>query len=83
MVFLTLYKGAAIGEEKGQTRSLNSVEEAVQIGQESGLYYDIYNTTTGRMIDWNEINVKVDDGWYYDESELMWKKYSEGMSFAY
>ena len=30
---------------------------------------------TGKVIDWNEINVRDDEDWYYDENEYLWKKF--------
>ena len=53
---------------------VETIEKAIQIGQKSGAYYEIFDTKTCRLIDWNEVNVKVEDDWYYDEGELMWKK---------
>ena len=81
-VFLTIYPNNIKGRGKKQTRSFTSIEEAVRFGQETGLFYDIFDTVTGRNIDWCEVNEPIDDGWYYDEAELVWKKYRIEDSFS-
>ena len=77
MVLLTIYREKAEGKIRRCSRTCKSVYEAVQVGQNSGYYYDIYDIAAGRIIDWNEINVKEDDGWYYDNADLTWKKVPE------
>jgi hypothetical protein len=77
MVILTIFKAASEGRKKRQTRNFNSIAEAIRYGQISGLYYEIFDTLTGRYIDWEEVNMTIDDGWYYDETELLWKKHRE------
>jgi hypothetical protein len=55
-----------------------SLEKAVQLGQRSGRYYEIFDLASGRTVDWTEVNYKEenDDAWYYDEVEMLWKKQS-------
>lgn len=77
MVLLTIYREVAEGKIRRRSRSYESVYDAVQAGQNSGFFYDIYDITTGRIIDWSEINVREDDGWYYDEADFTWKKAQE------
>ena len=77
MVILTIFKAANEGRNKIQTRNFNSITEAIRYGQISGQYYEVFDTITGRHIDWEEVNVTIDDGWYYDEAELIWKKHRE------
>ncbi len=77
MVILTVFKEAAGSGIKRQTRNFNTVNDAVRYGQISGLYYEVFDTLTGRCIDWEEVNMTISDGWYYDETELIWKKYRE------
>jgi hypothetical protein len=77
MVILTIFKAAGEGKAKRQSRNFNSIYDAVRYGQISGSYYEVFDTVSGRHIDWEEINETADDGWYYDESELIWKKQRE------
>ena len=56
---------------------VESVETAICIGQASGLFYEIFDMTNGRTIDWTEVNFKEEEEWYYDEDELLWKKHAE------
>ena len=74
MVILTIFKAAAEGRRQRQTRNFTSVIEAVRYGQISGLYYEVFDTVSGRRIDWEEVNITLDDEWYYDETEQIWKK---------
>ena len=80
MVLLTIYRKKAEGKIRRCSRTYESVYEAVQAGQNSGFFYDIYDITSRRIIDWNEINVNEDDGWYYDDADFTWKKVPEDIS---
>jgi hypothetical protein len=71
MILLTVYKESAGKKEK---REFAMLQEAIEFGQRTGLDYDIYDPHSNKVIDWNEINVREDDGWYYDEQEYLWKK---------
>jgi hypothetical protein len=71
MILLTVYKESAGKKEK---REFARMQEAIEFGQRTGLDYEIYDPVSGKVIDWNEINVCEDDGWYYDEKEFLWKK---------
>jgi hypothetical protein len=82
MVLLTIYKNT--NEETGNKtpqKTIDSLEEsvekAIQIGQSCQQYYEIFDMCTGRTIDWNEVNYKGEDEWYYDETEYIWKKREE------
>lgn len=75
MILLTVYKESAGKKEK---REFARLQEAIEFGQRTGLDYEIYDPVTGKVIDWNEINVREDDGWYYDEMEYLWKKFKSG-----
>ena len=77
MVILTIFKAANECRKQRQTRNFNSITEAIRYGQISGQYYEIFDTLTGRHIDWEEVNEIIDDGWYYDDPELIWKKHNE------
>ena len=61
--------------------TVESIEEAIWIGQKSGLFYEVRDMKSGRTIDWNEVNIKAEEDWYYDETEMIWKKRSEAESF--
>ncbi len=52
------------------------LQEAIEFGQKTGSYYDIFDPGTGTFLDWNEINFSEEDEWYYDENEFIWKKFS-------
>jgi len=71
MILLTVYKEVAGKKEK---REFSRLQEAIEFGQRSGSDYEIYDPVTGKIIDWNEVNVREDDGWYYDEQEFLWKR---------
>jgi hypothetical protein len=72
MILLTIYKETAGKREKMEFARL---QEAIEFGQKTGSDYEIYDPVTGKVIDWNEINVSEDDDWYYDEKEFLWKKF--------
>ncbi|MEI7723928.1 MAG: hypothetical protein WCK09_02435 [Bacteroidota bacterium] len=72
MILLTVYKDPA---GKRENREFVRLQEAIEFGQKTGSDYEIYDPVTGKVIDWNEINVREDDGWYYDEQEYLWKKF--------
>ncbi len=72
MILLTVYKEPAGKREK---REFARMQEAIEFGQKTGSDYEIYDPLTGKVIDWNEINIHEDDGWYYDEKEYLWKKF--------
>ncbi len=72
MILLTVYKESAGKKEK---REFAQIREAIEFGQQSGSDYEIWDPATGKVIDWNEINVRDDDDWYYDEKEYLWKKF--------
>jgi hypothetical protein len=71
MLLLTVYKEPAGKREKKEFARL---QEAIEFGQKTGADYEIYDPVTGKVIDWNEINVREDEDWYYDEQEYLWKK---------
>jgi hypothetical protein len=72
MILLTVYKESAGQKEK---REFARIQDAIEFGQKTGSDYEIYDPVTGTVIDWNEINVCEDDGWYYDDREYLWKKF--------
>jgi hypothetical protein len=71
MLLLTVYREPAGEKEK---REFARIREAIEFGQRTGLDYEIYDPVTGKVIDWNEINVREDDDWYYDDKEYLWKR---------
>jgi hypothetical protein len=71
MILLTVYKEPAGKREK---REFSRIQEAIEFGQKTGSDYEIYDPITGKIIDWNEINVREEEDWYYDEKEYLWKK---------
>jgi hypothetical protein len=72
MILLTVYREPAGRREK---REFARLQEAIEFGQKTGSDYEIYDPMTGKVIDWNEINVREDEDWYYDEKEYLWKKF--------
>lgn len=72
MILLTVYKESAGKKEK---REFAQIQEAIEFGQKTGSDYEIWDPVTGKVIDWNEINVRDDEDWYYDEKEYLWKKF--------
>jgi hypothetical protein len=75
MVLLKLHKEHE-NRRKKETTLMGSIEEAIEAGQGSGLYYEVIDLASGRIIDWNEVNIRPEEDWYYDESEMIWKRYS-------
>jgi len=71
MILLTVYKDPVGKREK---REFIRLQDAIEFAQKTGSDYEIYDPVSGKVIDWNEINVQEDDGWYYDEKEYLWKK---------
>ena len=71
MILLTVYREP---EGKKEKREFALLQEAIEFGQRTGSDYEIYDPLTGKVIDWNEINVRDDEEWYYDEKEYIWKK---------
>lgn len=74
MVYLTLFCTGRNHRKNRVSLEFRTLMEAVEFGQQSGDDYEIYDPVSGRNIDWNEINVRDDEEWYYDEQELTWKK---------
>jgi len=77
MILLKTYKesnGMTASSKRMSESKVASVEEAIRIGQKSGLFYEIFDTVSGRVIDWNEVNIREEEDWYYDEIEMIWKK---------
>jgi hypothetical protein len=71
MILLTMYREP---EGKKENREFARLQDAIEFGQKAGTYYDIFDPGTGKVIDWNEINFKEEDDWYYDDYEQIWKK---------
>jgi len=74
MLLLTVYKEPLGKREK---REFARIQDAIEFGQKTGSDYEIYDPRTGKVIDWNEINVREDDDWYYDEKEYLWKRFKQ------
>ena len=72
MILLTVYREPA---GKRENREFSRLQEAIEFGQKTGSDYEIYDPMTGKVIDWNEVNVRDDEDWYYDEQEYLWKKF--------
>jgi hypothetical protein len=72
MILLTVYKESAGKREK---REFTRLQEAIEFGQRTGSDYEIYDPASGKVIDWNEINVREEEEWYYDENEYLWKRF--------
>jgi hypothetical protein len=82
MVQLTIYKESnnSLWDKNHKEiiqAEVETIEKAILLGQNSGAYYEVFDTKTCRLIDWNEVNIKEEDPWYYDEAEMMWKKHAE------
>jgi len=82
MVILTIYKESNNSlwdknRKEGFVTEVETIEKAIHLGQQSGAYYEAFDTKSCRMIDWNEVNIRNEDPWYYDEVEMIWKKNSE------
>ena len=71
MILLTVYREPAGRREK---RVFARLQEAIEFGQKTGSDYEIFDPVTGKVIDWNEVNVREEEEWYYDEKECLWKK---------
>jgi len=72
MIILTLYKEPQGKREKMEFALL---KDAIEFGQYSGCCYDIYDTVSGKGTDWDEINFRDEDEWYYDDNEFLWKRF--------
>jgi len=87
MILLTLYKEPEGRKEK---KEFSLMHEAIEFGQKTGYYFDVFDPVSGRHTDWDEINAREEDEWYYDEKEYLWKKlkpeevnYVEALSHKY
>jgi hypothetical protein len=78
MILLTVYRDP---EGKREKREFAQLQDAIEFGQKTGSDYEIYDPATGKVIDWNEINVRDEEDWYYDENESLWKKFSADDGF--
>ncbi len=78
MILLTVYKESAGKREK---REFARLQEAIEFGQKTGSDYEIYDPVSGKVIDWNEINVRDDEDWYYDEKDYLWKRFKQEEEF--
>jgi hypothetical protein len=62
-------------KEENINHEFESLDEAVNFGQNSGNDYEIFDIKNILIIDWNQINMPVtDERFFYDDSELIWKK---------
>lgn len=73
MILITIYREPS---GKKENREFARLQDAIHYGQGTGAGYEVYDPSTGRVIDWNEVNAGEDDGWYYDDRELVWKRCS-------
>jgi len=71
MIQITIYREPSGNKEK---RAFARLRDAILYGQGTGTGYEVYDPSTGRVIDWNEVNVRDDDGWFYDDRENIWKR---------
>ena len=71
MITLTVYRQP---EGKRENQEFTLLQDAIEFGQKTGSDYEIFDPRSGKVIDWNEINVRDEDDWYYDENEFLWKK---------
>jgi len=71
MIQITIYREPSGNKEK---RAFARLRDAILYGQGTGSGYEVYDPSTGRVIDWNEVNVRDDDGWFYDDRENIWKR---------
>ena len=78
MILLTVYTEP---EGNKENREFALLQDAIDFGQKTGSDYDIYDPGTGKLIDWNEINVREEDEWYYDDKESLWKKFNSTDGF--
>lgn len=74
MVYLTLFCTGKNNRKNRVSLEFRTLLEAVEFGQRSGDDYEIFDPVTGRNIDWNEINIRNEEEWFYDEKEMAWKK---------
>lgn len=71
MIKLTIHHGAGERKEK---REFRAISEAIEFGQRTGCDYEIFDPASGRLIDWNEINIREEEEWYYDADDMSWKR---------
>lgn len=79
MVYLITYpeQKSTFSKKENANREeilMRTIEEAIQEGQQTGLYYEVYDPQSGRVIDWNEVNIHEQEEWFYDEHDMIWKK---------
>ena len=74
MFLVTIYSQSPGKRKRNRHLEFATIQQAVDYGQNSVKLYDIFDTTSFRIIDWLEINMKIDDGWVYNEDESLWEK---------
>ena len=73
--YILTFFDAADQKDENINHVFESLDEALNFGQNSGKFYEIFDIKNILIIDWNQVNMPVtDEGWYYDDSELIWKK---------
>lgn len=51
-----------------------SPEAAIRRGRQSGCAYMIEDLSTGKTYDCEEIDMREEEDWFYDETEMIWKR---------
>jgi hypothetical protein len=74
MVVVKYFNNTPSGPAEIMQHNFRNFPEALMAARRSGTYFDLCDTRSGRTFTWEECTLGEDDGWYYDESEALWKK---------
>ena len=78
MYLLTLITQPFGKRKKNKFKEFSKIQDAIEYGQSTGKVYDIFDSENFRIIDWTEIHQKSEEGWVYNEQDLIWEKEKEG-----
>ncbi|MEI6433811.1 MAG: hypothetical protein WCP32_03125 [Bacteroidota bacterium] len=78
MIYLKLFKGKKAINKKVEIREFATIEAAIKVGRRSGCAWVIDDPLQGKTFDSEEIELREEEDWYYDETEQLWKRIPGG-----
>ena len=80
MIYLKLFKANKSSRKNVEIREFDTIEAAICVGQKSGYAWAIDDPLSGKTYDSDEIELREEEDWYYDETEQIWKRIPGGSS---
>ncbi len=74
MVNLKLYQEGKQTGNSTEIMKFDSLEAAVRFGRQCGCGWEARDLQTGTTCNSDEVEARAEEDWYYDETELIWKR---------